>query len=329
MSGELAVSGWACVKSFRPTVLLSSLLVVAGGCTIDVDGDDDGSTGATAETDPAASGGDESGSGTDGWSEFSHCEPDPQAPLSGDAMGSFSGANEDGQASTMGLSAPAGGYVTATFTPGLARGGLFAFGSGDADVFNTVEQDYEEPVDIAFLAAPGVAYQLEARQQGNANPDEYPFGWALSWSAVPIPDCWEPNNSMGDASDVALGHAISGYINAGQSGGDPVAPADWLDFYRFEVEEAGTLRVDMMQVPGDGLVRARVLDQAGEQVGSIEHPSEETEPFSDVVDLGSGTYFLEVNPFLLPTQRVADDAEGGIPSSWTTPYTFELSLDPA
>lgn len=316
---------------------------------IETNGDDEGSTGATAETDPSSStsgmsssesgeesssegstGADGSSSGTTGGEGFAHCEPDPEMPLSGDAMGSFSAANEDGETSTMGLSTPAGGYVTATFTPGFARGGVFAFGSGTADVFNTVEQDYEEPVDIAFLAAPGTTYRLEARQQGNANPDEYPFGWGLTWSAVPIPDCWEPNNTMADASAIALGHPISGYINAGQTSGDPVPPEDWLDMYQFEVEEVGMLTVDMMQVPGDGLVRARVFDDAGNSVGSIEHPNEETEAFSDVVELtAAGTYFLEVNPFLLPTQRVADDTKGDIPSSWTTPYIFELTLDPA
>ncbi len=329
--------------------------MAAGGCPIDGDGDEVGSTGATAETDrtttglgssssgkeassgessegssAGSSGADESSSGTTGGAGFVHCEPEAETPLSGDAMGLFSAANEDDETSTMPLSTPAGGYVTATFAPGLARGSVFAFGSGTADVFNTVEQDYEEAVDIAFLAAPGTSYRLEGRQQGNANPNEYPFDWSISWSAVPIPDCWEPNNSMADASEIALGHVISGYINAGQTSGDEVPPAEWLDFYQLEVEAAGTLTVDMMQVPGDGLVRVRVLDDAGEQVGTIEHPNEETEPFADVVELdGPGTYFIEVNPFLLPTQRVADDTAGGTPSSWTTPYTFELTLDPA
>lgn len=337
------------MKRFRPTVVLSSLLLllVVGGCIIDVDGDGDGSTGATAETDPnttaagssetgegsssgGSSGADDSSSGTTGGAGFVHCEPGPEMPLSADAMGEFSMANQDGQASTMGLSTPAGGYVTATFAPGLARGGLVAFGGGKMDIFGSVEGDYEEPVNIAFLAAPGTSYRLEGRQQGNANPDEYPFGWTLSWSAVPIPDCWEPNDSMDDAAEIVLGESISGYINAGQVDADPVPQEGWLDYYRFEVDEPGTLTVDMKQVPGDGLVRARVFDAAGEPVGSLDHPSDENELFAHVLDLDDpGTYFLEVHPFLRPTLSVADDSEDGIPSSWTTPYIFELTLDPS
>lgn len=339
------------MKSFRLTPVLCGLLLISGACIIETDADDDGSTGEVTETDAAStsSGGSETsdgetgadgssgeasgsstGSGTTGGSTFSHCEPQPEEPVSGMDMISFGGPEDEIISATESLSTPAGGYLEATFSPGLARGALRVFGLGKLDIFNTNEQDPEEPVSLAILIAADTPYSLTGTQALTANPDEYPFDVGISWRLTPIPDCWEPNNTREDASAIELGHPITGYINAGQRSGDEALEnAEWLDWYRFEVPEPGALVIDMTQVPGDGLVRARFSDSEGDQIGAVLEPNDPQSTFTDRVEIDTpGTYWLEINPFLRPTREVGDLDDAQIPSSWTTPYVFELSLDP-
>ncbi len=311
------------------------VLTPVPGCIIETDAsDDDGSTGVEATgvgssstTDAPGTADGSSGSGSAG---FEHCEFGPLDALSGDASGSFSEANELGQTQTMALSNPGGGYLQVTFDPSLARGRIEVFGTDDDVLFSTAEQVPESLVSLSGLVGEGASFRVEGQQALNANPDEYPFGWSLQWSVTPIPDCWEPNDTMAEAADIALGHPISGYANAGATvGNEALPPEAWLDWYRVEVPEPGTLNVDMMQVPADGLLRTRVYDSAGAQVGSIAEPNDAM-PYVGSVELeAAGSYFVEVEPFLRPTLEVGDLDDGGLADSWTTPYVFALTLDPA
>ncbi len=345
------------MKSFRLTPAFCGFLLISGACIIETDADDDGSTGEVLDTESGSttstvsgttdeetgadsssgdsgdsSSGESSGSssGTTGGSAFSHCDPQPEQPLIGMDMVSFGGPDDELVSFTESLSSPAGGYLEATFSPGLARGVLQVFGSGELDIFNTNEQDPEEPVSLAILIAADTTYSLTGVQAQPAAPAEYPFDAAIDWTLTPIPDCWEPNNTMDDASEIALGHPITGYINAGQRSGDEALENDeWLDWYRFEVSEPGGLVLDMTQVPGDGLVRARFFDADGNQVGGILEPNDPESTFTDRVEVDAAeTYWLEINPFIRPVREVGDLDDALIPPSWTTPYVFELSLDP-
>ena len=336
------------MKSFRLTPAFCGLLLISGACIIETDADDDGSSGQVQDTeagsttstgsetsegetgaDSSSGGLAESSSGTTGGPSFTHCEPQPEEPLSGMDMVSFGGPDDELDSLTESLATPAGGYLEATFSPGLARGALRVFGSGKLDIFNTNEQDPEEPVSLAILVASDTTYSLTGTQALTANPDEYPFDAALNWTLTPIPDCWEPNNVREDASEIALGHPITGYINAGQRSGDEALEnEEWLDWYRFDVPEPGALVIDMTQVPGDGLVRARFHDADGNQVGAVLEPNDPQSTFTDQVEIDeAGTYWLEINPFIRPTREVGDLDDAQIPSSWTTPYVFELSLE--
>ncbi|MEM6294210.1 MAG: hypothetical protein AAGA54_23235 [Myxococcota bacterium] len=321
--------------------IASWLLVfpLASACIIETDAsDDDGSTGGQADGGPSSTSAADSSSTTEGvdgssgsgGASFEHCEFGPIDALSGDASGSFSEANELSQTQTMALSNPGGGYLEVTFDPGLARGRVEVFGTDDSVLFSTAEQVPESLVSLSGLIAEGASFRVEGQQALNANPDEYPFGWSLQWSVTPIPDCWEPNDTIAEAPDIALGVPISGYATAGATvGNEALPPEAWLDWYRVDVPEPGTLTVDMMQVPADGLLRTRVFDASGDPVGSITEPNDPM-PYAGSVEIGAaGSYFVQVEPFLRPTLEVGDLDDGALADSWTTPYVFALTLEPA
>ena len=253
---------------------------------------------------------------------FEHCDPGDPMSHAGMSMGSFGDVDGTAEVPTDALDFPAGGYVTASFFAGEARGGIAV--SGDDELTNTVEGEYEATVTIGLLAAPGASYLIEGVQQASA--PEYPVSWNLEWEAHPIPDCWEPNNSPEEASVIALDHPVSGYVNAALTA-DAVVLDDFYDYYEVQLESAGTLEVRMTAVPDDALIRVSVFDEAGESVGGPLGAEDMGDVYSGTVTIpAAGVYRILVDPFIKPILDIPDGDP--VPSSWTEPYRFELSFEP-
>lgn len=290
---------------------------------------DDTSSGESSHGSTAAL--DESSSGTTGGPAFEHCEAPTELTSSGSANGSWPEANVDGEGNSMRIDYPAGGYITITHDPGPARGGIQAFGIGDVPVASTGEDEAGEAVTMSFSAVANQPFRLVAEQRASANPDEYPVSWSMSWEEVIIPDCWEPNDTPQDAKLIPFDEMIRGYGNLGLQEGNEFNQEQRSDYFAIDIPSAGDLLLDMTQVPGDGLLRMNLTNEAGEAIGGFAgaEDNDETSPFSALTTVDeAGRYYVEVHMFLTPQTQVPDDSNDGLPRSWTTPYQFELSFTP-
>lgn len=321
--------------------VLSATLSLAAACVIvddpaeeiTTDGTTAGPQTGTSESDTSDTSA-ESGESSDGRGDdessgstgdppvFEHCDDTPLRAMSDMTDGQWADVQGAANLTPGVIDHPAGGYVTATLVPGGARGAIDVTANGN--VAGAIEGDPADDVTVGFLAAPGVAYDLEGRQAASA--PEYPTTWALSWVSTPIADCWEPNQNQNEAAPIAFDAPIRGYINAGYESGDEPLPESYWDYYRIEAEGPGVMDVSMDQVPSDGLLRIRILDAAGQDVGSDVLGVEEMGvTFSGTVSLPeAGTYYVRVYQLLAPALRFSDDGE--IPESWTTPYIFTLGF---
>jgi len=85
------------------------------------------------------------------------------------------------------------------------------------------------------ILGPGWHYIAISDLEGKAHPSDYSFVADFQ----PTDDPNEPNDVVGDASEVDAGEAVQAYI----------CPASDVDFYRFFAESSGILQVKMSSIP--------------------------------------------------------------------------------
>jgi hypothetical protein len=92
------------------------------------------------------------------------------------------------------------------------------------------------------LSGPAAYYLAVSDLDRRARSNQYIFQPGF----LPAPDSYEPNDQVGDASDVGLGQTLTGYI----------CPKNDADIYKIWVDAAAVLEVSLDKVPND--MRSRI-----------------------------------------------------------------------
>ena len=95
---------------------------------------------------------------------------------------------------------------------------------------------------VVDLSGPSAHYIAILDLDRKARSDPYSFTATFR----PAPDSNEPNNQVGDSTDMGLGQTITGYI----------CPVDDADFYKIQVDAPAILEAKLEEVPSD--MKARI-----------------------------------------------------------------------
>lgn len=134
---------------------------------------------------------------------------------------------------------------------------------------------------------------------GKAHSDPY----TLTFAFEPAPDTNEPNNDIGDATEVKLDQPVTAYI----------CPGDDKDFYKLYMSSPGVVVLKVDGVPEDMRPYLLIRDKNNRQIAD----KSATNPGDSLTlekDLGAGWNYIAVS-----------DADG---KAHSVPYTFDASIKP-
>lgn len=302
-----------------PLAALPLALSALTGCDpVDDDGDDagDGDVGETG-----------SNCDDDGASPMSDCEPYEGTQAGTTIDDSWPMVNESRVLSITAPDDPGGGIIRIALRSSDADTvpGIKVTGGGDtsgAIVGGTAAgTDETDTKYVAFAAAPGVTYTLDTQSSGPS--DRYPIDFSLDWQFTSFVDCWEPNDSVGEAARIVLGEPVNAYAHAGyRSNGLTASP--FVDWYEVTLDAPGTLSAELTTLPAGHRVRIRVYDDPDAPPVAGDGQSAPGEAFRvETGELKAGSYYVVVEAADSEAQTQADAQPD--PESWSTPYTLEVT----
>lgn len=141
------------------------------------------------------------------------------------------------------------------------------------------------------LPGPAAHYIAVSDLDGKARSDPYSF----QANFRPAPDAYEPNNQVGDSTEIGLGQTVTGYI----------CPVDDVDFYKIQVDAPAILEIKLDKVPAN--MKARI-DLYGKNFNWITR--KDASNAGDAITLesdlaGPGIYYIAVSDL----DRKAHDQE--------------------
>lgn len=226
---------------------------------------------------------------------------------------------------------PGGGYVTVELSES----------DPDLEPRITIDNDLEAGGAISgaierstFEYFPNTTYLLEVYPFFNAL--SYPVGYSLSWTFTPIVDCFEPNNTIEDASKILLNKEyeasnISGYVDYFISSFSD----NTYDWYRIETCEEHLMTIELSNVPDNLRLTSRWMDEDNLVLYStgpvFEGPETDFDRGRSSRNqmnkiLPAGTYYIEVHADFIDEREVADDDP--LPEHFTAaPYKIKVSFD--
>jgi len=133
----------------------------------------------------------------------------------------------------------------------------------------------------------------------------HPSDYSFTADFLPAKDDGEPNNQVGDSTEIVFDQAVSAHI----------CPVEDVDFYKFYVDSAGIMEVKLDQVPGDMKTRIELYNKNFNWV-TRKDASNAGDALDWIVDLpGPAAHYLAI----LDLDRKAR----------SEPYSFQLVFQPA
>jgi len=144
---------------------------------------------------------------------------------------------------------------------------------------------------VVDLSGPSAHYIAISDLDRKARSDLYSFTATFR----PALDSYEPNNQVGDSTDMELGQTITGYI----------CPVDDVDFYKIQVDAPAILEVKLEEVPSDMKARIDLYGKNNNWITRID-ASNAGDAITLESDLaGPGIYYIAISDL----DRKAHDQE--------------------
>ena len=245
--------------------------------------------------------------------------------------GEWSEANERNIHAITSPGYPGGGYVTVQISendpdlePRIIIDNDLSAGGAISGAIGTSTFEY----------FPGTTYQLEVYPFFNAL--SYPVGYSLSWTFTPLVDCFEPNNTIEDASKILLNTEyeasnISGYIDYNIAAFDD----NTYDWYRIETCEEHLMTIELSNVPDNVRLSSRWMDEdklvlysTGPVYEGAETDFNRGRSSRNQMNkiLPAGIYYIEIHADFIEERAVADDDP--LPEHFTAqPYKIKVSFE--
>ncbi|WP_152604771.1 hypothetical protein [Psychroserpens jangbogonensis] len=269
--------------------------------------------------------------------EVNDCELYEPTPASGSINATWEMANErDVYANFITIpSDPGGGYVTVTLSQsatGLIPA-LFVdndFDAGGTIIGGSAAQTNNVSNRVAsFSVHPGASYSVEVYPFFNAA--DYPVDYTLEWEFFGRIDCFEQNDTQGQAKKILFDETIEAYAIAGftdyfiASGDDKT-----YDWYKVELDEPSAIEVEVLDMPNDMRISMRLINTAGTLAGyDFDWLGAETSlnrgrlsKITSTSILNPGTYYIELHADFVESRKSNSDLDP-IPEHFNTTYKIK------
>ncbi len=141
--------------------------------------------------------------------------------------------------------------------------------------------------------------------------------YTFSVSYIEVPDPYEPNDNLSEATPIEIDSTYHPYMFAGE----PSSLEDYADCFSFKTA-SGTLYVRVEDVPDDVAIEVHLYDANGAEI-AYTYESTCGASITLTREVESGDYFIKVRPFLsLSWYGKGED----LPSHVTKPYTLKVTL---
>lgn len=178
---------------------------------------------------------------------------------------------------------------------------------------------------LRFEAAGGQSFDVTAKSNWNATPDQYPLNYTLTWSYEGREDCYEPNDVREEAKLIPFNQVLTARLGYNRASNYHTAP-EHHDWYRFELLEPRTVAFELLSGPSDVDVALHAWGSAPGTIGSGSgKPASEGNSMS-LGELAPGMYFVQVEAAGFHEDGVSKNEEP-VSDHFRTPYTFRLDVE--
>lgn len=185
---------------------------------------------------------------------------------------------------------------------------------------DTLVSDERSTRSFTFRAQGNKSYELVVKALGNT-----PSSYDVFWEYEPNVDCFEPNDTLATAKNIALNAPVQAYAHAGIIEGDGllVGPG-MLDYYSFELPSAAKVKLRVKK-PSDTALSFEFwnADTDASYLVGTDHLAEANDiSESDELELPAGVHHVRVSSFASQPSSVNDD--GTFPADWNQPYELTV-----
>lgn len=225
---------------------------------------------------------------------------------------------------------PGGGYARVTLTESDANLEPVIIVDNELGVAGVIDDAGSE---IQFEFFPGMTYQLEVYPFFNA--DEYPVDYQISYEFIGKVDCFEPNNTLGDATLIKPMSTYEATIIAGYR--DYIVGSldeHTYDWYKVEICEPRKMSVAVTNVPSSVRIATRWMDASMAQLAASNSVYEgavtdfdkgrsSTNTLDQVMPVG--VYYIELHGAFID-DRVVHDGDP-IPEHFNQAYNIRVDFE--
>jgi hypothetical protein len=214
-----------------------------------------------------------------------------------------------------------GGYVHAcVMGAGAGTVRVTAYdGTGTAELARFEPQGPGAAVAFFFAVAPGQEYRIAIANEGAFAA---PYTYTLVTTYTPVPDSFEPNDTLAAATPMTAGTPLQAYLFAGRHGAED-APAAYDDYYRFSAV-SGSFTITLDDVPPDVAPRITLFGPDGTEWARISSGIKGgTVVLKSLMSGGPGDPIIQVAPW---SDAPRSTGVGSVPPEhFTRPYKLTVT----
>lgn len=199
----------------------------------------------------------------------------------------------------------------------------------------------EQRIEDVFEAFPGVTYHLEVFPFFAGPP---PIPYTVTWEFISRVDCYEPNNAhhrdggFRNSKRIPFNQTIEAFGIQGYNDNAFLSTeTNHFDWYRIEVSQPTTIKLELLQSPSNALVTFTIFDDQGIALTSpndfiVTQGADSLDPGRLIeynpITLDPGIYHIVMN-FGVSTfdasVRLSDNR--AFPDHFDTPYKFRVTTE--
>lgn len=184
-----------------------------------------------------------------------------------------------------------------------------------------------------FPVHPNESYSIRAYPFFNADAEDYPIDYTISWEFISKVDCFEPNDEILEAKKILLGETIEAYAISGYRDYfiDAFSPNTY-DWYKIVLDDAAIIEAEVLDMPKDMRITMRLFETSDSIVSydfewlsaEVDNNNGRRSKITSSNVLEPGTYYIELHADFVKSRISNSDLEP-IPEHFDKSYKIRAS----